>query len=196
MNIRFAAVVLLLAPGSLVAQMQGTTAESYGVSVRTATVNQKTPSVVAPSDGSVVTDNAGNLTVAGLVTAQDVFATASGDGSDPADAFSSATLGSVNVLNGLITADGVVAMANSAGGASSTDGSSIANLVVNGVQVDPAQNTRVSLAGVGYAVFNEVVTTAGGVTVNMIHVVLQQTVLGVTRTTGEIVVGSASSAVN
>jgi len=33
-------------------------------------------------------------------------------------------------------------------------------------------------------------------TVNMIHVVLQQTVLGITRTTGNIIVGSASSSVN
>lgn len=196
MKNQLAAFVLLLAPGSLVAQMQ-TTAESYGVAVRTATVNQKTPSAVAPSDGSLANDQAGSVSVAGLVTAQDVFATASGDGSDPADAFSSATLGNVSILNGLITADGVVAMASSTAEGSNTEGSSIANLVVNGVQVsDPAPNTRVNLAGVGYVVFNEQVPTSGGVSVNMIHVVLQQTVLGVTRTTGEVVVGSASSGVN
>jgi hypothetical protein len=45
-------------------------------------------------------------------------------------------------------------------------------------------------------VLNEQIETPGGITVNMIHVVLQTSVLGVTRTSGEIVVGSASSSVN
>ncbi len=197
MNIRFAALVLLLAPSSLLAQM-GTTAQSYGVAVRTPTVNQQTPSAVAPTDGSTAQDQADNVTVAGLVTAQDVFATASGDGNDPADAFSSATLGTLSILNGLITADGVVAMASSTVEGTNTEGSSIGNLVVNGVQMsDPAPNTLVNLAGVGYVVLNEQIPTSGGIIVNMIHVVLQQPLLfGGFRTIGEIVVGSASSGVN
>jgi hypothetical protein len=198
MKIRLAAFVLLLGPGSLAGQMQaGATASSYGVAVKTATVSVKSPSVVSPADGSLAQDQGSNVSVASLVTAQDAFAMASGDGSDPADAFSSATLGTVNILNGLITADGVVAMASSTAGSSNADGSSIANLVVNGVQIAaPAPNTRVELAGVGYVVLNEQVATSNGMTVNMIHVVLQQRVLGGYVTTGDIVVGSASSSAN
>jgi hypothetical protein len=193
-----AAIVLLLAPGALAGQMQaGATASSYGVAVRAGAVNVKSLSVVAPADGTLAQDQGSTVTVATFVTAQDGFVMASGDGSDPADAFSSATLGTVSILNGLITADGVVAMASSTGGDSNAAGSSLANLVVNGVQMsDPAPNTRVELAGVGYAILNEQVTTSNGITVNMIHVVLQQRVLAGYVTTGEIVVGSASSSVN
>ena len=199
MKTQCAGLVLLLAgaaSGSLAAQ--SSRAESYGVAVRTATVDQKAPSAVLPGDGSMAQNQASNVTVASLVTAQNAYAIASG-ASDGAlsDAVSSATLGQVSVLSGLITADGIVAMASSTLGSSNAEGSSLANLVVNGVQLDdPAPNTVVSLPGVGYAVLNEQIATAEGITVNMIHVVLQQTVLGVTRNTGDIIVGSASSGVN
>ena len=49
---------------------------------------------------------------------------------------------------------------------------------------------------------NEQLPTSGGITVNMIHVVLQQPVLGLLgnvigyQTIGNIIVGSASSSVN
>ena len=195
---RFVGLVLPLTwAGSALGQMPATVqAQSYGVAVTTATVNQKTPSAVLAA-GAMTVDRASDVTVAGLVTAQDAFAIVTGDATDGTDAVSSATLGSVDVLNGLITADGVVAMASSTNNGSNADGSSLANLVVNGVQLSaPAPNTRVDLPGVGYVVLNEQIATAGGITVNMIHVVLQQQVLGVTQTTGTIIVGSASSSVN
>jgi hypothetical protein len=196
--VRFVGLVLPLTwTGSALGQTPGANAQSYGVAVTTATVNQKTPSAVLPAEGTMAVDRAGAVTVAGLVTVQDVFAIVTGDPADGGDAVSSATLGSVSVLNGLITADGVVAMASSTGGDSNAEGSSLANLVVNGVQIaDPAPNTRVNLPGVGYVVLNEQLATAEGITVNMMHVVLQQQVLGVSRTTGNIIVGSASSGVN
>lgn len=205
MKIRFAGLVLLLAslPWSL--EGQGVAkAESFGVAVRTATVNQKTPAAVLPSDGSVGQNQASDVTVGTFVTAQDAFATATGASDDAlSDAVSSATLGTVSILNGLITADGVVAMASSTVGNSNAEGSSLGNLVVNGEQVDdPAPNTRVNLPGVGYVVLNEQIPTSGGITVNMIHVVLQQAVLGLLggvtgyRTIGDIIVGSATSSVN
>jgi len=127
---------------------------------------------------------------------------------------SNSTLESVNLLNGLITADAVLAFASSAvenGTASSNaEGSQLANLVVNGVAMptDVAPNTRMDLPGVGYVVLNEQIpsgdgVTNSGMTVNMIHVYLQSLtgggctplgcVPGVPTTTGEIVVGSASS---
>ena len=204
MKIRFAGLVLLASlPWSLNGQGIAK-AESYGVAVRTATVNQKSPAAVLPSDGSLAQNQASDVTVGTFVTAHDAFATATGASDDAlSNAVSSATLGTVSILNGLITADGVVAMASSTVGNSNAEGSSLGNLVVNGVQLDdPAPNTRVNLPGVGYVVLNEQIPTSGGITVNMIHVVLQQAVIGVLggvtgyRTIGDIIVGSATSSVN
>lgn len=202
--IRFAGLVLPMtwSPGSLAAQ--GAAASAFGVAVRTATINQTAPSAVLPTDGTLAQSQANDVRVGTLVAAQDAFATATGATDDAlSDAVSSATLGTVSILDGLITADGVVAMASSTIDNSNAEGSSLANLVVNGVQVsDPAPNTRVDLPGVGYVVLNEQIATAGGITVNMIHVVLQQPVLGLLgvitgySTTGNIIVGSASSSVN
>src|SRR2546422_470562 len=157
--IRFAGLVLPLtwAPGSMAGQMRAAQAQSFGVGVTTATVNQQAPSAVLPAGGTMAQDQASNVSIADMVTAQDAFAIVAGDGTDASDAVSSATLGQVSILNGLITADGIVAMASSTvdgGGANSNaEGSSLANLVVNGVQVsDPAPNTRMDLPGVGYVV--------------------------------------------
>jgi hypothetical protein len=199
MNIRLAGLVLpLLWAGSLTAQ-QSARAESFGLAVNTATLNQKAPAATLPAEGGTTQVQSGNVTIGTLVTALDAFSTVSGslDG-EYSDAVSSATLGAVSILNGLITADGVVAMATSTVGNSNADGSSLSNLVVNGVQIsDPAPNTRVNLTGVGYAILNEQIASAGGITVNMIHVVLQQRLpLGGYVTTGNIIVGSAMSSVN
>jgi len=196
--VRFLGLVLPLTWAPRAAVAQGTaTGQSYGVGVTTALVNQKVAQAVLPAGEMLAQNQVSDATVPGLVTAQSIFAIVNGGGTDGSDAVSSVTLGAVNVLDGLITADGVVAMATSTIGDVNAEGSSLANLVVNGVQVDdPAPNTRMSLPGVGYVVLNEQLPTSGGVTVNMIHVVLQQTVLGITRTTGNIIVGSASSSVN
>jgi hypothetical protein len=206
--IRIAGLVLPLGwmPGSVAGQMLPTaTGQSFGVSVSTSSLNQTTPYVVLPIDGSTTVDQGQSIVVNGLVSAQDAFAIVGGD-ADPtygSNSVSSSTLGSVNLLNGLITADGVVAVATSTtgGGFTGSDaaGSSIANLVVNGVAVsDPTPNTQLSLPGVGYVVLNEQISTGDGVTtsgitVNMIHVVLLDPLTG--AKTGEIIVGSASSAV-
>jgi len=207
-RVRLVGLVLPLTwlSGLLAAQAPATaTAESFAVAVRTATVVQRTASAVLPADGGTVQTQASDVSMASLVTAQDAFATASG-ASDQLNsaAVSSATLGSVRILEGLITADGVVALASSTVGNRDAAGSSLANLVVNGVQLnDPAPNTRVDLPGVGYVVLNEQTQNGdGGITVNMIRVVLQQPILGALgivigyETTGEIIVGSATARVN
>ena len=199
--IRFAAFTLPLIwlPGSALGQMQRTaTAQAFGVSVSTATVNQTTPSAVAPADGGMTQNDAGVVSIASLVTAQNAYAVASGWADEGySDAVSTASLGSVNILNGLITTTGVVAIATSTAEGSDAYGSSLANLVVNGVSMSaPEPNTRVNLPGVGYVVLNEQIATASGITVNMIHVVLQQVGLLGTQTLGNIIVGSASSSVN
>lgn len=115
----------------------------------------------------------------------------------------SAEASDVNVLNGLIAAKAVLALAtsyaNGTTAASEADGSTVLNLVVAGVSYAdgaPAPNTRVELPGVGYVVLNEQIRSGDGVhssslTVNMIHVYLVDPVTG--GSTGEIVVGAATS---
>jgi hypothetical protein len=110
----------------------------------------------------------------------------------------------VNILNGLITAKAVLALAtsyaNGTAAVSESDGSTLLGLVVNGVSYGdgaPAPNTRVDLPGVGYVVLNEQLPTGDGVrdtglTVNMIHVFLVDPLTGVSK--GTIVVGTAQSA--
>lgn len=199
--IRFAAFILplTLVPSVALGQMQrSATAQAFGVSVSTATVNEKTPSAVAPAEGGMAQNDAGEVNIASLVTVQNAYAVASGWSDDGySDAVSTASLGSVNILNGLITANGVVAIATTTAEGSDAFGSSLANLVVNGVAISaPGPNTRVDLPGVGYVVLNEQISTGSGITVNMIHVVLQSTGLLGTQTLGNIIVGSASSSVN
>src|SRR5881296_1339217 len=134
---------------------------------------------------------------------------------------SMASLGNVNILSGLITATGVIANVASTrtanGVASNANGSSIADLVVAGMPITSgdgtvAPNTNISLPEVGYVVLNEQIpsgdgVTSSGLTINMIHVYLQSLVGGVVnpltgqviggtlQTTGEIIVGSATSSV-
>ena len=188
--------------GSVAAQ----TARSFGVKVSTPTLNQTAASAVLPPGGDQAQNSGQSIAIGGLATAQDAFAIVNGD-ADPtygSTAVSSATLGAVNLLSGLITADGVVAVASSWIGSDATgsdgEGSSLANLVVNGMSVDdPGPNTTLALPGVGYVILNEQIPTGDGVTttgitVNMIHVVLQNALTGVK--TGEIIVGSATSSVS
>ena len=199
--LRFAALLLPLTAAARPAlgQAQRTaTAQAFGVSVSTALVNEKTPSATAPAEGGMVQTDAADVTITALVSARDAYALASGFSDDGySDAVSSASLGQVNVLNGLITANAVLAMATTTGEGSDGYGSGFANLTVNGVSVAaPAANTRVDLPGVGYVVLNEQIATGSGLTVNMIHVFLQQTGPLGTKPAGEIIVGSASSGVN
>jgi hypothetical protein len=110
----------------------------------------------------------------------------------------------VNVLNGLITAEAVLAVATSyATGVTATSessGSALLGLIVNGVPYadgSPAPNTQVSLPGVGYVVLNEQIPVGDGarntgLTVNMIHVYLTDPTSGTPA--GDIVVGTATSA--
>src|SRR2546421_679538 len=100
-------------------------------------------------------------------------------------------------------AGGNLATGTQQGAGSEAGGSMLLGVVVNGVPLaaddaTPAPNTRTDLPGVGYVVLNEQTVTGDGVhsssmTVNMIHVYVRDALTGVT--TGEIVVGSAQSAV-
>jgi hypothetical protein len=110
----------------------------------------------------------------------------------------------VNILNGLISAKAVLALAtsfaNGTTAAAESNGSTLLDLVIAGVSYAdgaPAPNTRVDLPGVGYVMLNEQVSSgdgmrSAGLTVNMIHVYLVDPLTG--TTTGEIVVAAARSA--
>jgi len=118
-------------------------------------------------------------------------------------ATTSAEAADVNMLNGLIRAKAVLALAtsyaNGTTAASESDGSTLLNLVIAGVSYAdgaPAPNTRVALPGFGYVVLNEQLWNGDGVhsaglTVNMIHVYLLDSLTGASA--GEIIVAAATS---
>jgi len=186
----------------------------------------QSPLAVLPAasgtDGAEADAAGGALSVAGALSSDFLNSITSGEiGAAEAGAQSTSSAASVNILNGLITADEVVAnvvsSASQGGAFSNADGSTFTNLAIAGVGslagAQPvAPNTNISLPGVGYVVLNEQIPSGDGVsssglTVNMIHVYLQSLVGGVLnpltgqiiggtlQTTGEIIVGSATSSV-
>jgi hypothetical protein len=176
--------------------------QALGVAVRTAATNFQTGQVTLPSGGGFVAADADALSASEVSVDALTTMTSGATDSAASTAQSTAHLENVNVLNGLITAETVIAATSSwVSGAAGRNalGSTFTNLVVGGVPLGsgdylPAPNTRVPLPGVGYAVLNEQIASgASGITVNMIHVVLQDALTGLT--TGEIIVASASSAV-
>jgi hypothetical protein len=196
--------------GAGVAQTVGGKAYSTFVNTPVGSSGQS-PLVVLPpvlgTDGAEADAAGGAMSVAGALSSDFLNSITSGQiGTSEAGAQSTATAASVNVLNGLITADEVVAnvmsSASQSGAFSNADGSTLTNLVVAGVPVTSgdapvAPNTNISLPGVGNVVLNEQIpsgdgVTSSGLTVNMIHVFLQS-LTG--ANTGEIIVGSATSSV-
>ena len=176
---------------------------------------------VSGTDGAEADAQGDALNVAGALSGDFLNSITSGQlGTTESGAQSTASAASVNILNGLITADEVFANVMSSviqdGAFSNADGSTFTNLTVAGQSLSGDQavapNTNVSLPGVGYVVLNEQIPTGDGVTssgltVNMIHVYLQSLVGGILspitgqilggtlQTTGEIIVGSATSSV-
>jgi len=177
---------------------------------------------ISGTDGDIAHADADVLGVPNTLSSSFLNSTATGAiGTAESSAQSVATVANVTILNGLITAGEVIATVTSTRGASgvtsSTNGSTFENLVVAGTPVTSgdqpvAPNTRLELPAVGYVVLNEQVplgdgVTSGGMTVNMIHVYLQsisggivdpltgQLVGGTATTTGEIIVGSATTSV-
>jgi hypothetical protein len=167
------------------------------------------PPVTGTDPGAEADATGSALSVPSTLSATFLNSITSGQlGTAGSGAQSTASAASVNILNGLITADEVVANVMSSrtatGAVSNATGSTLTNLVVAGVSVTSgdaavAPNTSISLPGVGFVVLNEQIpsgdgVTSSGLTVNMIHVVLQDALTG--AKTGEIIVGSASSSVN
>lgn len=199
---------------------QSASGQAYGAYVSTPTASLAQSPLAALSsvtDGDISTASADALGVPSTLSASFLNSRTVGSaGTAGASAQSIASVANVDVLSGLITAKEVIASATSTRGASgassSSNGSTFENLTVAGVPVTSgdasvAPNTRMDLPGVGYVVLNEQVRSgdgwnSSGITVNMIHVVLQQPILGLLgqvigyQQVGEIVVGSASSRIN
>ncbi len=195
-------VALTLLAGAV--QAQSVTGKAFGTYVNVAGIVAQSPVATLPTTGGMATGQVDAFGVPGSVDAQRLNAVTTGAvDSKKTGAQSTSEVEDVSTAGGAVTADVVTAVATSyfgqfTGGSDAT-GSGFTNLAVNGVPVteDVAPNTRVDLPGVGYAILNEQIPTGNGVTswgmtVNMIHVVLQD-FLGLT--TGEIIIGSARSSV-
>jgi hypothetical protein len=192
-------VALSLVAGALHAQTP-VSGQALGAAVRTAATNLQSGQVRLPSEGGFVAADVDALAAPEVRVDALTTMTSGATDTQASTAQSTAHLENVNVLNGVITAETVIAATSSwvSGAAGwNAEGSSFTNLAVNGVLLGsgdylPAPNTRVDLPGVGYAVLNEQIASgASGITVNMIHVVLRNALTGLT--TGEIIVASASS---
>jgi hypothetical protein len=185
--------------------------EAFGVSVK-ASVNGAevtvgpTPHVVLPPNGGMVSDRLLRIAVPNVAASSTLEVVTTGSiGPSTASAQSSATVEALNVLNDLVKATAVVAVSSSTAhgstATSSSEGSTILGLSINGsapVDVTPSPNTRISIPGVT-VILNEQIASGDGVrtsalTVNMIHVVLNDPVTG--TITGDIIVSSAHSDVN
>jgi hypothetical protein len=187
------------------AQTPYVSGQGYAAGVNLASGTQQFASAALPAEGGMVAADVDAAAVASTLTASTLNSITTGMAdSAVGSAQTSAEAADVSILNGLITARQVLGVAssyvNQQAAGSGTDGSALLDLVVNGVPLagTPPPNTRIDLAGVGYVVLNEQTPTGNGVTtsgisVNMIHVVLRNALTGLT--TGEIVVGSATSAV-
>jgi hypothetical protein len=210
-------LILGLATGfTVVATAQSVDGRAFGTYVSTPLVSsERSPLAALPAvsgtDGAEADARGSAVSVPSTLSSQFLNSITSGAlGTTEAGAQSTASAASVNILNGLITADEVIANVASSrtasGAVSNADGSTLQNLVVAGVPVTTgdaavAPNTQISLPGVGYVVLNEQIpsgdgVTSSGLTVNMIHVYLQSvSPLGGTTNTGDIIVGSATSSV-
>jgi hypothetical protein len=127
--------------------------------------------------------------------------TLGGFGTQSTSVRSRSTVHRIDLLDGMVTADLVLAAASSVADGrramSRADGSTILGLKVNGqpVQGELTPNTYIDLPGLGYLVINEQLSTgdgteSSGITVNMIHVVRTNKA---GERSGEIVIGSAHS---
>jgi hypothetical protein len=197
----------LVTLGDAASRGDAVSGEAYGVFASTLIGSQdKTPHAVVPAGGGMGAGEALAVSAAGLVRAENLFSLATGGGDEnAATAEAISTAEDVNILDGLITAKGVSAVVSSTlretTAVSNAEGSQFANLVVNGVAIDEEvpPNTRIDIPGVGTVVLNQQIRSGDGeqstgLTVNMISVILKNALTG--ATTGEIVVGSASTFVS
>ncbi len=176
---------------------------ALGVSVHVdqlATV-EPDPEVVLPDEGGSTEAHLLQTAIPGVVSTGVVTAESTGTvGLASATVDSEGRIVGLNLLNGLVTADLLVAHANATSNGvtanSSAAGSQFVNLVVAGIPIAvmPPANTVIPVPGVGAVILNEQIvggngTTTRTLTVNMIRVVLNGLL------DGEAIVGSATAEV-
>jgi hypothetical protein len=173
----------------------------FGSSVRMLGATTQSPVATLPGEGGYDVGEMRTFGVPNVVNAQWLTAVTTGSVDEPSAPASAQTVSeveNVNILNGLVRADNVTAIASSyadnAGASSNAEGSGFVNLVVNGTRIvtEVAPNTRINIPLVGYVVLNEQVSSGDGVRstglqVNMIHVRLLNGT--------EVILGAASSSV-
>src|SRR5437773_10737785 len=152
----------------------------------------------------MVSDRVARIAVPNVATSSTLEVVTTGSiGPNKASAQSSAKVEGVNLLNGVVRAEAVVAMSTStADGSTATstgEGSTLIGLRINGTPLDvtPPPNPTIPIPG-GAVILNEQIFEGDGVhtralTVNMIHAVLQDPLGAITA---DIIVSSAPSDVN
>jgi len=205
--VSLAATGLLVGAATTNTHANSVSGEAFGVFVNAAGVRVgPLPHVVLPPDGGMVSDRLLRIAVPNAATSGTLEVVTTGSiGPHCASAQSSATAEQVNLVNGTVAAQVVVAMSSSTAdgstATSSSEGSTILGLSINGsapVDVTPSANTTIPIPG-GAVILNEQILEGDGVhtsglTVNMIHVVLKEPLTG--TITADIVVSSAHSDVN
>jgi hypothetical protein len=197
--------LMLNVPGTTAQYSNSIAGEAYGAAIQTPTASLARSPLATLDPASGMTDaEAASVSAVGVLAAESLVSITTGViGENAASAQSSSTLQNLNILNGLITAKAVRALASSASNGSSATsnaaGSGFVGLVVNGIALadaPPAPNTQIALPGVGTVILNEQFQrgngqTTSGLTVDMIHVRLKDSLTG--ATTGEIITGAAQS---
>jgi hypothetical protein len=203
-------VVLLVLSGALMIPLGTACGQSVAGQATAATVNtpaagsQTFARAILPAAGGMQNSDIDNAGVPNTLDAAGLTSVTTGQlDQGLVSVTASAEAADVNILNGLIAAKQVLALAtsyaNGTTAASESNGSTLLNLVIAGVPYAdgaPAPNTRVALPGVGYVVLNEQISSGDrvhstGLTVNMIHVYLVNSLTG--SSAGEIVVAAATS---
>lgn len=180
-----AAVALGLAPAALPAQA----AEAIALRV-TAPAANRAEVAHAPLGASGMTEASVDRIQQARITSGLATAVITGGTQGAAGV---ATLANLDLLNGLITARNVIAVAARDARGLDASGSGFEALVVNGVPIATdgtvAPNTRITLPGVGYVVLNEQVVSGGALQVTMIRVVQESA----GKRSGEIAVASVNT---
>ncbi len=186
------------APGSFT---YGGNAYGTSVNVGNTILSGKTSAIGFPCaapPGYTASANLAGVNVAKLLTTGAIVTKVTAGPANSPSASSSATVASVRLLSGLVSAGTVKAVSTTIHTASgyhvSAAGSSLTGLTVAGLPIflTPAPNTTINLPGVGKVVLNEQIPGASSLTVNMIHVYVTLGLPGVPAGT-EIIVGHAYS---
>ena len=138
------------------------------------------------TNGQTLTNSVSNLSVPGLLSIATIETTALGAEGKTSVAATSSTASDVSLIDGLVTASSIAAVAQESnqGGVDtpSAAGSGFVGLAIGGIPVDPnlPPNTSLSLPGIGTVIVNEQLLGAkSAVQVNGLHIkVTQQNLLG------------------